>query len=33
MAARLREIAAEGGSILVVIEVERAKGVFAAIQG
>jgi len=33
MAARLRQIAAEGGSILAVIEVERANGVFAAIRG
>lgn len=33
MAARLGQIAAEGGSILAVIEVERAKGVFTAIQG
>src|SRR5437899_912264 len=33
MAARLRQIAAEGASVLAVIEVERTKGVLAALHG
>src|SRR3989449_6016562 len=32
MAARLRQIAAEGASVLAVIEVERTKGVLAALR-
>ena len=33
MAARLRQIAAEGASVLAIIEVERTKGVLAALRG
>src|SRR3989442_4655780 len=33
MAARLRQIAAEGASVLAVIEVDRTKGVLAALHG
>src|SRR5713226_2823697 len=33
MAARLREIAVSGGSVLAVIEVERVKGVLAGLRG
>ena len=33
LAARLREIAVSGGSVLAVIEVERVKGVLAGLRG
>ena len=33
MAVRLRQIAADGSSVLAVIEVERTKGVLAALHG